>query len=42
MLIVDESVASGKTVAAVLEHLRHAGLPGDCKIMVAAPAWLKE
>lgn len=42
LLIVDESVASGKTVAAVLEHLRRAGLPGDCKIMVAAPAWLKQ
>lgn len=41
LLIVDESVASGKTVTAVLEHLRRAGLPGDCKIMVAAPVLLK-
>lgn len=41
LLIVDESVASGKTIVAVLEHLRRAGLPENCNIMVAAPAWLK-
>jgi predicted amidophosphoribosyltransferase len=36
LLIVDESVASGKTVAAVLHHLREAGLPKDCKVIVCA------
>jgi hypothetical protein len=42
LLIVDESVASGKTYAAVLHHLREAGLMRDCKITVAAAAWLTE
>ena len=41
LLIIDESVASGKTIVAILEHLRRAGLPLDSKIVVAAPAWLK-
>ena len=41
LLIVDDSVASGNTIAAVLHHLREAGLPNDCAITVAAPAWLK-
>ena len=40
LLIVDESVASGKTYAAVLHHLREAGLTRDCKITVATAAWL--
>ncbi len=39
LLIVDESIASGKTVAAVLHHLRGAGLPERCKITVAV--WAK-
>jgi hypothetical protein len=42
LLIVDESVASGKTIAAIVHHLRAAGLPPDCKITVAAPAWFAE
>lgn len=40
LLIVDELVASGKTYAAVLHHLREAGLTRDCKITVATAAWL--
>jgi predicted amidophosphoribosyltransferase len=35
LLIVDESTATGKTVEAVLQHLRDAGLPDDCKVTVA-------
>jgi hypothetical protein len=34
LLIVDESIASGKTVAAVLHHMRKAGLPKGCKVTV--------
>src|SRR5262249_3555642 len=30
LLVVDESLASGRTVAAVLDHLRKAGLTKDC------------
>lgn len=41
LLIVDDSVASGTTIAAVLRHLREAGLPENCVITVAAPAWLR-
>jgi pyrimidine operon attenuation protein/uracil phosphoribosyltransferase len=40
LLIVDESFASGRTVASVLDHLRKAGLPGDCAVYVAVAAWL--
>jgi orotate phosphoribosyltransferase-like protein len=40
LLIVDESVSSGRTIAAVLAHLRRAGLPKDCIVYVAAAAWL--
>lgn len=39
LLLVDESIASGKTVAAVLHHLRTAGLSKACKVTVAA--WAK-
>ena len=39
LLIVDESVASGKTCAAVLHHLRTVRLKEKCKITVAAAAW---
>jgi uracil phosphoribosyltransferase len=42
LLIVDESVASGKTLAAVLHHLRKAGLSKDCQITVVVAAWLVE
>lgn len=40
LLIVDESTASGKTVAAVLHHLRAAGLPETCSITIAVWARL--
>jgi hypothetical protein len=36
LVIVDESIASGKTVAAILYHMRKAGLPDGCKVTVAA------
>jgi hypothetical protein len=42
LLIVDDLVASGNTIAAVLDHLEKAGLPDDCQITVAAPVWLKQ
>ena len=42
LLIVDEFVASGKTCAAVLHHLRAVRLKEKCKITVAAAAWLTE
>jgi hypothetical protein len=34
LLVIDESLASGKTVAAVLDHMRRAGLPKGCKVTV--------
>ena len=39
LLIVDESIASGKTIAAVLHHLRQAGLSANCTVHVAV--WAK-
>lgn len=42
ILIVDELVATGKTVAAVLRHLRMNGLPTGCKIVVAAYGWIPQ
>jgi hypothetical protein len=36
LLIIDESIASGKTVAAVLHHLRIAGLSKECRVVVVA------
>ncbi|MFG1201770.1 phosphoribosyltransferase [Xanthobacter aminoxidans] len=39
LLIVDESISTGKTVAAVLQHLYANGLPEDCRITVAV--WAK-
>jgi hypothetical protein len=42
LVIVDESVASGRTIAAALYHLRKAGLTKDCTIFVATAAWLVE
>ncbi len=35
LLILDETVGSGKTAAAILHHLRAAGLPSDCKVTIA-------
>lgn len=42
LLIVDDSLSSGKTASALLHHLREAGLPGDCSITLAVPAWIKD
>lgn len=42
LLIVDDSVATGKTISAMLYHLRKAGLSQDCDATVAAPAWIKQ
>ena len=36
LLIVDETIATGKTVAAILHHMREAGLSEDCKVTVVA------
>ncbi|RCK43645.1 hypothetical protein TH25_21070 [Thalassospira profundimaris] len=41
LLIVDDSFASGKTIAAMLYHLRKAGL-NNCSITVAVPALLRQ
>ena len=41
LLVVDEFVASGSTIASVLHHLRKAGLSKDCKITAAVAAWLR-
>lgn len=41
LLVVDESISTGKTVAAVLHHLRKAALPDGCKIWTAVWAKLK-
>lgn len=41
LLIVDDSVASGSTIAALLHHLRKAGLPSNSVITAAAPALLQ-
>ena len=35
LLIVDESVADGKTAAALLEHLRRNGLPDEALVVLA-------
>jgi hypothetical protein len=34
LLIVDESIASGKTVAAILHRMQKAGLPKECKVTI--------
>jgi hypothetical protein len=35
LLILDESVADGKTAAALLEHLRRNGLPDEARVVLA-------
>jgi len=42
LLIVDESIASGKTIAAVLYHMRQAGLPPCTTLNVAVWAKFKK
>ncbi len=41
VLIVDESVGEGKTAAAILEHLRAAGLPKGTKVTLAVCCRMK-
>lgn len=40
LLIVDDSIATGSTISAMLHHLERAGLR-DCKVTVAVPALLR-
>lgn len=40
LLIVDESFSRGTTAAAVLDHLRRAGLSDDCTVTIASAVWL--
>ncbi|WP_287255648.1 phosphoribosyltransferase [Mesorhizobium sp.] len=40
LVIVDDSLSNGTTVAAILHHLRRAGLSPDCKIAIATAVWL--
>lgn len=42
LLIVDESSASGRTAAAVLHHIREAGLTASCEVTVVVWAKLGE
>lgn len=41
LLIVDESVGEGKTAAAIIEHLRAAGLSKDSKVTLAVCCRMK-
>jgi predicted amidophosphoribosyltransferase len=40
VLIVDDILWQGKTAAAVLHHLRRAGLPDSARIALACPLWI--
>lgn len=42
LLIIDESIASGRTVESLLTHLRFSGLSSDCRVTVAVQALLRE
>jgi hypothetical protein len=39
LLIVDESFHSGATAGALLNHLREAGLPKACRVLLACAFW---
>jgi hypothetical protein len=41
LLIVDESVAEGKTAAAIVHHLRAAGMPKETKVTLAVCCRMK-
>jgi len=43
LVIVDETIGTGKTVATTLHHLRAAGLPiaENCKVTIAIALWVK-
>jgi predicted amidophosphoribosyltransferase len=40
VLIVDDIVASGRTAAALMHHMRLAGVAAECKFSLACPLWL--
>lgn len=40
LLFIDDVFASGRTLAAILQHLRKSGLPADCTVQAAAPLCL--
>ncbi len=40
VVIVDELFSRGTTIAAMLHHLREAGLPKEAEVLVCAPLWL--
>jgi hypothetical protein len=42
LLIVDDVLARGTTVAAIVRKLREFGLPLECKIFVACPLWIEQ
>jgi len=42
VIIVDETLATGKTIAATLKHLRNAGMPQGCRIAIAVWGLLQE
>jgi adenine/guanine phosphoribosyltransferase-like PRPP-binding protein len=42
ILILDDLVASGKTIAAYCSKLSDNGVPADCEFVVVAPLWLPD
>lgn len=42
LLVVDDSIASGVSVAAILRHLWSAGVPADCAVVVAVAASFRQ
>lgn len=40
IVIVDDVLKSGVTVAAIVHHLRTIGLPPSCEVFVVCPLWL--
>jgi ABC-type uncharacterized transport system ATPase subunit len=42
IIVVDESIATGKTIAATLNHLRQTGMLKDCRVVVAVWGLLQD
>ena len=42
LLIVEDVFSRGRTSAALLVHLRSAGLPPSCEVQVACPLWIPQ
>jgi hypothetical protein len=40
LVIVDDTLTTGTTAAAIVEVLRTHGLPAECEIVIACPLWL--